>query len=276
MRVGHRQAPNYKARLSCGLFYCLSFYFLFFFSVLLLSLLTFHNKLYLFSFDFFKCLEFYMSSINHKNYKQKRPYGGISQEERVAKRRKQLIDAAFYCIGSVGYQKTTVRMVCKEAGLTERYFYESFSNLEDLLCVCYDEGLNKLIEVLFIEINRAPNQVDEILKPAITAYFKFLNQERGIAKVLLTEMNGVSAKVDEFNQIVYGRFINLMTAYADSLLSDEQRKKYDMGLIMTGVIGSAIQLGLLWSLDNYEKPLEKLVNAYYEIFHSVTARIFSD
>jgi AcrR family transcriptional regulator len=37
-----------------------------------------------------------------------------------------------------GYRNTTVKAVCEAAGLTERYFYESFANSEALLVAAFD------------------------------------------------------------------------------------------------------------------------------------------
>lgn len=66
-----------------------------------------------------------------------RRYGGRGGEERRAERRERLLDAGLACYGEVGYHAATVRLICARAGLTERYFYESFANGEDLLCAVY-------------------------------------------------------------------------------------------------------------------------------------------
>ncbi|WP_308600541.1 TetR family transcriptional regulator [Massilia sp. Dwa41.01b] len=40
--------------------------------------------------------------------------------------------------GARGYRQATVKAVCEAAGLTERYFYESFDNSEALLVTCFN------------------------------------------------------------------------------------------------------------------------------------------
>lgn len=40
-----------------------------------------------------------------------------------------------------GYRNATVKAVCEAAGLTERYFYESFSNSEELLVASFQGGI---------------------------------------------------------------------------------------------------------------------------------------
>jgi AcrR family transcriptional regulator len=44
----------------------------------------------------------------------------VSQDERRAQRRSQLIAAAIQVYGEIGYRQATVKAVCEAAGLTER------------------------------------------------------------------------------------------------------------------------------------------------------------
>jgi AcrR family transcriptional regulator len=67
-----------------------------------------------------------------------RRYGGMSAEDRRAARRARLLDASLDVLGGQGLANTTMTAICVEAGLTERYFYESFRNLEELLGALFD------------------------------------------------------------------------------------------------------------------------------------------
>jgi len=66
-----------------------------------------------------------------------RPYGGLAMEERVAARRARFIEAGIELFGTQGFRGATVRGICAAAGLTDRYFYESFASLEALLADVY-------------------------------------------------------------------------------------------------------------------------------------------
>lgn len=61
-----------------------------------------------------------------------RTFRGQSAEERRAVRRAQLLDAALELIGEDGWSAATMTAICRRAGLTERYFYESFTDREAL------------------------------------------------------------------------------------------------------------------------------------------------
>lgn len=65
-----------------------------------------------------------------------RIYGGVEANLREEDRRKKLIEAGLEAFGTKGYAKTNIKTICKLAGLTERYFYESFRHKEDCCVPC--------------------------------------------------------------------------------------------------------------------------------------------
>src|SRR4051794_37883174 len=66
-----------------------------------------------------------------------RVYGGVEREDRVRVRRQRFLEAGVQVFGTRGYRAATVRAICEEAKLTDRYYYESFSSLEDYLLAVY-------------------------------------------------------------------------------------------------------------------------------------------
>ena len=68
-----------------------------------------------------------------------RPYRGVSADQRRADRRARLVDAVLNVIAENGVANASVDKVCAAAGLTKRYFYESFADLDALLLSAADE-----------------------------------------------------------------------------------------------------------------------------------------
>jgi AcrR family transcriptional regulator len=75
---------------------------------------------------------------------QTRSWKGQTFEERAAQRRDQLVDAAVELIGTAGVSAVTLRAVCGEAGLSLRFFYESFGDFDQLIVAAYDTTLARL------------------------------------------------------------------------------------------------------------------------------------
>jgi len=72
-----------------------------------------------------------------------RPYRGVEAAERLAARRYQLLAAGLDLLGADGRDfdfeaEVTVRGVCRRAGLSARYFYESFTDKDDFIGHVFD------------------------------------------------------------------------------------------------------------------------------------------
>lgn len=85
-----------------------------------------------------------------------RTYRGRTTAERVAERRARLEEAALEVIGTRGWAEATMTEICRVAGLTERYFYESFRSREAL----YEALLDDLGEELRAAVFGAAAQHD--------------------------------------------------------------------------------------------------------------------
>ncbi len=68
-----------------------------------------------------------------------RPYGGVEAADRLARRRHRLLQAGLDILGSGSdLSRLTVRGICRQAGVTARYFYESFTDKDDFVAAVYD------------------------------------------------------------------------------------------------------------------------------------------
>jgi AcrR family transcriptional regulator len=75
-------------------------------------------------------------------------WSGVPIEDRQALRRDELVAAGVALLGGEGGPALTVRAACREAGLTERYFYESFSDREEFVRAVYDDVCTRAMAAL--------------------------------------------------------------------------------------------------------------------------------
>lgn len=184
-----------------------------------------------------------------------RPYRGISQDERRAQRRSQLIAAAIEVYGEIGYRQATVKAVCEAAGLTERYFYESFANSEDLLIACY----NAVTYSVFGEIRKSAAGAGatrpERARAMLRAYFSALQRDPRSARVFLVEIRGVSRAVAKaFEESL--RAIGAEVAH----IAGPEGEAPDP-LLQAGVIGGVIHMALRWIEDGYTPDIESVTDS---------------
>jgi AcrR family transcriptional regulator len=75
-------------------------------------------------------------------------WSGVPLESRHALRRDNLVAAGVQLLGGKDGPALTVRAVCREAGLTERYFYESFSDRDEFVRAVYDDVCTRAMATL--------------------------------------------------------------------------------------------------------------------------------
>lgn len=75
-------------------------------------------------------------------------WSGVPLESRHALRRDNLVAAGVQLLGGAGGPALTVRAVCRHAGLTERYFYESFADREHFVRAVYDDVCTRAMATL--------------------------------------------------------------------------------------------------------------------------------
>jgi AcrR family transcriptional regulator len=67
-----------------------------------------------------------------------RPWRGVSADDRRTERRARLLEACLDVVGESGVDGTTVDAISERAGLSKRYFYESFGDRHDVLAQSFD------------------------------------------------------------------------------------------------------------------------------------------
>jgi AcrR family transcriptional regulator len=73
---------------------------------------------------------------------------GVPLEDRPARRRDTLLAAGVQLLGNADGPAVTVRAVCRRAALTERYFYESFSDRDEFVRAIYDDVCTRAMTTL--------------------------------------------------------------------------------------------------------------------------------
>jgi AcrR family transcriptional regulator len=182
-----------------------------------------------------------------------RRYRGTPHEERRAQRREQLLRAAVRVYGERGYRNATVKAVCEAAGLTERYFYESFPNSEALLAAAYEAVVRILLRDLRAAGEGAAGSAEDKVRAILAAYYTALRDDPQSARLFLVEVAGVSPAVDE-------AFAASLKAFGAQIAETLGNPAPD-ALLRDGVAGGVIHVALGWIGSGYAAPVETVVQA---------------
>jgi len=184
-----------------------------------------------------------------------RPYRGVSQEERRAQRRSQLIAAAIEVYGEIGYRQATVKAVCEAAGLTERYFYESFANSEELLIASYNAVTYAVFDQVRESAAGAGATRAERARAMLRAYFAALQRDPRSARVFLVEIRGVSRAV----ATAFDASLRAIGAEVARIAGPEGEAPDP--LLQAGVVGGVIHMALRWIEDGYTPDIDSVTDS---------------
>lgn len=120
-----------------------------------------------------------------------RRWRGQEPEDRRAARRAQLIDAGLELMGTQGAPATTMRATCRQAGLTERYFYESFENRDALLIAVLDEVVLGARDVLVSSLANAPEDPALLIRHVVSAFTSYVAKDRRRGRIMFVESHSV-------------------------------------------------------------------------------------
>lgn len=200
-----------------------------------------------------------------------RAYGGESHEQRVQKRRDQFIAAGKHLFGSMGYRRTTVRGLCKEAGLTDRYFYESFSTIEDLLVAVYE----KLVMDMQLAIVGSLAQAEADTDPGVwidrglDAFFAAV-EDAEAARIVWLEVLGVSPAVDAVYVRTLKQFADMMLALVREAFPYWPVDAQTAPVVAMGLIGAASESAKNWMMSGYSEPRSTMVRGVAVIVRGAT------
>ena len=185
--------------------------------------------------------------------KTSKVYQGLPMEQRRAQRRAALIRAAVAVYGERGYRAATVKAVCDAAGLTERYFYESFLNSEALLVASYEA----VIAAMLGEMRGAGEAAPAGLRAeaVLRSYYAMLRREPKGARVFLVEIAGVSPAVDR----VSGAALKDFGLLLEAAVNPGQETPTSPALLRAGVMGGIIHIALRWIAGGYAEEVEAVV-----------------
>jgi AcrR family transcriptional regulator len=193
-----------------------------------------------------------------------RAYGGLALEERIAARRARFIEAGIELFGTQGFRGATVRGICAAAGLTDRYFYESFATLEALLGEVYLTLTRAFAERLATESIHSEawrGDAAAIERQTTLAYELWFDTVRDprFARIVLVEVLGVSPAIDALYEasvrVMADMTIAPLAATQPALRLTKARRE----LLGRALVGAGLQVAKMWMTGGYKAPRRDVV-----------------
>lgn len=197
-------------------------------------------------------------AANKPTSKTGRRYSGREHKERAAQRKQLLIDAGIQVIGTDGYHATTVRKLCAEAGLTARYYYESFSSTEELLIACFDQCMGRISQELLNTALSSRAALPELVHILLDVFFQQMEDKR-VARLVMLEVLGVSQGVDKYSNKKLENLGGLILKLGERYHPNWKIEERQGALLGVTLLGAMRQAALFWVSTDYEMERNEVV-----------------
>lgn len=195
-----------------------------------------------------------------------RPYKGVPAPQRVAERRSRLVQAGLERFGTQGIARTRVDDICAEAGLTKRYFYESFSSLDELALAVLDDVTATLALVVVPAVAehgwRNP-------RPVFEAFASGLLADPRAVRILVTETQRapLAAKRQQLIELAVDLWLG-SDGHADRAPEHLATQR----LLAHAMAGAAGEVALAWGNGRLDLTLDEIISHLVRIFERITPR----
>jgi AcrR family transcriptional regulator len=198
-----------------------------------------------------------------------RVYGGVTGEQRIAERRRKLIEAGMNLFGSAESGLVRVKDVVTEAGLTERYFYESFSDLDALFDAVLELANETVERAVNAAVVNAPDDNISRMSIVMRTTTDTLAEDPRMIRVVFIEALGKGGRVGARRNELLLRAAENFYRWSGTDMGDFDSSPIETRMKTFAVAGAASELLISWAeglLDTTAGELaDFLVGLYWRI-----------
>ena len=199
------------------------------------------------------------SDAGAARHRPARAYGGVSAEQRVAERRERLLEAGLAEFGTRGVVETGVKDICRAAGLTDRYFYESFGGLDELFTAVFDAACARLFSLVAAALADAPPEPRAQSRAVIEAFVRALADDARIARVVFVEAPSAGPEVERHMRETLRQFATLVVEGARPYLPDgASAEAVRFGAL--ALVGAIERVMIEWQEGELGLPIERIID----------------
>lgn len=201
---------------------------------------------------------------------KERQFKGLSLTERKQARREKLIEAGIEAYGTQGFFAVTVKDICNEAKLTERYFYESFKKSDELFQTIFLKLIDQLQQNVMQAIMQASTDPRKMIESGLTALLTTLKDNPGMARIIYIDAMLVQ---ELHNQATIHetmlRFDRMIHAFVMLMMPHIDRSEREISLVATGLNGYVTQIAIRWVVSGFKQSMQEVLSSCSIVFLSL-------
>jgi AcrR family transcriptional regulator len=172
----------------------------------------------------------------------RRPYRGLTPEQRDDERRERLLEAALEQFGTLGWNGTTIEGLCRAASVTTRHFYGLFRDREDVLIALYERLLERVAAAIVEAVGAAGAGREARTRAALDAVARAYDDDPRMGRVVMLEVVSVSERVEARWRQAMREFGALLEGLAGELIASGELPPRDNSLTSVALVGATTEL----------------------------------
>ena len=199
----------------------------------------------------------------------RRGYGGRSAEDLRQERRQRLIVTGLELFATRGYHRTQIELLCAQARVTTRHFYEEFSSREALLVAVYERVIGTTRSAILSALQDAAATPAERIAKAIRAFVHAYTDDPRHARLACIEVVGVSEDMARRRRSVIHEFAQVVETYANFLAQTGVLPARNYHLSCVAMVGAVNELMSEWLTVDHPPSIEALNEELLQLFDAV-------
>jgi AcrR family transcriptional regulator/DNA-binding MarR family transcriptional regulator len=169
--------------------------------------------------------------------------------------RARLLDAAFAVVAEDGYRRMTARSVSGRAGVSNKTFYDLFTDREDCFLAAFDHAVEELA-VVVLPAWEGKGRWDVRIRAGLGELLGFLDGESALRRLVFVEALGAGSRVLERRAQV----LDVLRLAVDEGRAGMKPVRRQPPLTAEGVVGAAFSVIHARLLERRPEPLTELLN----------------
>lgn len=200
---------------------------------------------------------------------KERQFKGLSLTERKEVRREKLIEAGIHLYGTNGFFSVTVKDVCNEAKLTERYFYESFKKSEELFQTVFLKMIEKMQNCLTQAVLMAAPVPTNMVTAGLSALLNAIKDDPRMARIIYIDAMLVQDLHNQATiQETLTQFDRIIQGFVMITMPNAPQSAEEVSLMATGLNGYVTHIIIRWVSEGFKQPLDEVLAACCAVFLS--------
>jgi len=169
-------------------------------------------------------------------------------------KRDRILAAAIEVFAKNGFYATRVSEIAKAAGVADGTIYLYFKNKDDVLITIFEEGIERLLDILS-EVAESNASFEDRISQIIELQLGLLEEQRDLAEVITVNLRQSSRLLKQYATPLFMQYIDVIAGVVrDGQKDGAFRKDLNPRIVARSLFGALDAILLTWAIGEGDPP----------------------